>query len=74
MMTSSGDKILVLLGGETFFEQSEDAATEYCEELVETSQEQLSHCQDELQTLQKEQQVLKQELNARFGKSINLEE
>jgi chaperonin cofactor prefoldin len=73
MMGSSGDKTLLMLG-EAFFEESEDVATEFCEQLVETTQAKLSGLQEELQGIVEEQAGLKAKLYERFGKSINLED
>ncbi|GKY90615.1 hypothetical protein MPSEU_000035100 [Mayamaea pseudoterrestris] len=73
LMMGSGDKVLLMLG-EAFFEESEDYATQVCEQLVEQAQAKLDALETELQAIAKEQGVLKNILYDRFGKSINLEE
>ena len=72
-MTSGGDKILVMVG-DAFLEESEDAATQLCEQLVEQAQRKVTQLEEELEQIQSEQVVLKQILYDRFGKSINLED
>ena len=65
---------MLMMGGETFFETSEEAATEYCEKQVEELQAQLDKLQTEETEIMEEQATLKKILYGRFGTSIQLEE
>lgn len=70
---ASGDKVMLLIG-ESFFDTTEDEATEYCETEVERLQGLLEkHGEEEASILEK-QAELKKTLYGRFGKSIQLEE
>ncbi len=64
----------MLLIGESFFDTSEDNATEYCEAEVERLQAKIDQLESEEQTILEEQTKLKTILYGRFGKSIQLEE
>ena len=74
LMMGSGDKVMLMLGGETFFETSEEDATEYCEAQVEKHQAQLQQLVQEETDITEEQAALKKILYGRFGKSIQLED
>jgi prefoldin subunit 4 len=74
LMMGSGENVMVLFGGETFFEASEEAATEYCEKQVEKFQTELEKLSHEETSILDEQATLKKMLYARFGKAIQLEE
>lgn len=71
---NSAAPILILQGGETWFEVAdEDEATAFCEARIEKLQRQLDRLQQEAADITAEQAELKQLLYGRFGKSINLE-
>ena len=70
---ASGDKVLLLVG-ESFFDTSEEEATEYCEAEVERFQAQLDKLETEEEEIVEEQNSLKKDLYGRFGKSIQLDE
>jgi prefoldin subunit 4 len=70
---SSGDNVMLLIG-ESFFDTSEDEATEFCESEVERMTEILEKLDEEESTIVEEQAELKTVLYGRFGKSIQLEE
>ncbi len=70
---ASGDKVMLLVG-ESFFDTTEDLATEYCEEEVERMEGLLEKLAGEEKTILEKQAVLKERLYGRFGKSIQLEE
>ncbi|KAG7342345.1 prefoldin subunit domain containing protein [Nitzschia inconspicua] len=72
MMSGAGDQVMLLIG-ESFFDTSEDAATEFCEQEVDRLTEQLEKLDEEEATLLEEQAELKKALYGRFGKSIQLE-
>lgn len=72
-MMSSGDNVMLLIG-ESFFDTSEDEATEFCESEVERMTEILEKLDEEESTIVEEQAELKTVLYGRFGKSIQLEE
>ncbi|KAL9182871.1 hypothetical protein ACHAXT_004150 [Thalassiosira profunda] len=73
LMMGSGDNVMLRLG-ETFFEATEDEATEYCEGEVEKNQESLDKLKEEEADILEKQAGLKKSLYGRFGASINLEE
>jgi prefoldin subunit 4 len=73
-MMGSGENVMILFGGETFFETSEESATEYCEIQVEKFQTELEKLSQEEISILDEQATLKKILYGRFGKSIQLEE
>ena len=73
MMSSDGDDVMLLIG-ESFFDTSEEDATEYCEAEVERMTDVLEKLDEEESTLTGEQAELKNILYGRFGKSIQLEE
>jgi prefoldin subunit 4 len=73
LMMASGDKVMLLVG-ESFFETTEDNATEYCEAEVERLQKLIETMGDEEKTIIDKQNELKKILYGRFGKSIQLEE
>uniref|UniRef100_A0A7S4A977 Prefoldin subunit 4 n=1 Tax=Pseudo-nitzschia australis TaxID=44445 RepID=A0A7S4A977_9STRA len=73
MMSSDGDDVMLLIG-ESFFDTSEEDATEYCEAEVERMTDVLETLNEEESTLIGEQAELKKILYGRFGKSIQLEE
>ena len=73
MMSSDGDNVMLLIG-ESFFDTSEEDATEYCESEVERMTEVLETLDEEEATIVEEQVELKRFLYGRFGKSIQLEE
>ena len=73
MMLSSHDKVLVMVG-DAFMEESDDTATQVCEQLIDQVQQKVTKLQDELEQVLSEQVVLKKILYDRFGKSINLED
>lgn len=64
----------MLLIGESFFDTTEEEATEFCEAEVERMQGELDKLETEEETILEEQAELKKALYARFGKSIQLEE
>lgn len=72
LMMGTGDDVMLHLGN-AFFELAEDAATEYCEEDVETMQKLLDTLEEEEEELVESMNSLKKVLYGRFGKSINLE-
>ena len=72
-MMASGDPVLLLIG-ESFFDTTEDDATEFCEEEVERMQGQLESLDKEESGILEKQAELKKVLYARFGKSIQLED
>ena len=63
----------MLLIGESFFETSEDDATEFCEAEVDRMTETLEALDQEEAEIVDEQAKLKSVLYGRFGKSIQLE-
>merc|ERR1712176_777786 len=69
MMSSDGDNVMLLIG-ESFFDTSEDEATEYCESEVERMSKVLENLSEEESTIMEEQAELKKILYGRFGKSI----
>mmetsp|Transcript_5623 Transcript_5623/g.13413 ORF Transcript_5623/g.13413 Transcript_5623/m.13413 type:complete len:132 (-) Transcript_5623:1511-1906(-) len=73
MMSSDGDNVMLLIG-ESFFDTSEEEATEFCESEVERMTEVLEKLDEEESTILEEQAALKKALYGRFGKSIQLEE
>jgi prefoldin subunit 4 len=73
MMSSGGDDVMLLIG-ESFFDTSEEAATEFCEAEVERMSETLETLNKEEETILEEQAELKKILYGRFGKSIQLED
>jgi prefoldin subunit 4 len=72
MMSGAGDKVMLLIG-ESFFDSSEDQATEYCEQEVDRLTEQLNKLDQEEASIVEQQAELKKVLYGRFGKSIQLE-
>lgn len=70
---ASGDKVLLLIG-ESFFDTTEEKATEYCETEVERMTALLENFEEEEVLILEEQAELKKVLYGRFGKSIQLEE
>ena len=72
MMNSGSDKVMLLIG-ESFFETSEDDATEFCEAEVDRMTETLEELDQEEAEIVDEQSKLKTMLYGRFGKSIQLE-
>ena len=72
-MMASGDKVMLLIG-ESFFETSEEDATEYCESEVERLQSVIATLSEEETDILEKQAGLKKILYGRFGKSIQLEE
>lgn len=72
-MSSDGDDVMILIG-ESFFDTSEEEATEFCESEVERMTELLEKLDEEESTIVEEQAELKTILYGRFGKSIQLEE
>ena len=73
MMSSDGDDVMLLIG-ESFFDTSEEEATDFCESEVERMTELLEKLDEEESTIVEEQAELKTILYGRFGKSIQLEE
>lgn len=73
MMSSDGDNVMILIG-ESFFDTSEDEATEFCDAEVERMTEVLEKLDEEESTIVEKQAGLKNILYGRFGKSIQLEE
>ena len=65
---------MLMMGEETFFETSEESATEYCEGQVEKHQAELDNLSQEETYIIEEQAALKAILYGRFGKSIQLED
>ncbi len=74
LMMGSGDQVMLMMGGETFFETSEESATDYCEGQVEKYQAELDALGREEADILEEQATLKKILYGRFGKSIQLED
>ena len=74
LMMGSGDQVMLMMGGETFFETSEESATDYCEGQVEKRQAELDSLSQEESDIIEEQAALKTILYGRFGKSIQLED
>ena len=72
MMGSDGDNVMLLIG-ESFFDTSEEDATEYCEAEVERMSGELEILDGEESTILERQAELKKLLYGRFGKSIQLE-
>lgn len=72
MMSGAGEKVMLLIG-ESFFDTSEEDATEYCEQEVDRLTLQLEALDVEEAALVEEQAELKKLLYGRFGKSIQLE-
>lgn len=72
-MMGTGETVMIL-GGEAFFETSEDDAVQFCESQVEKLQSNLDTLQEEEADIETQQAELKKILYGRFGKSINLEE
>ena len=70
---ASGDKVLLLIG-ESFFDTTEENATEYCESEVERMTELMGKFEEEESSILEQQAALKKILYGRFGKSIQLEE
>lgn len=73
LMMASGDKVMLLIG-ESFFDTTEEDATEFCEAEVERLQKELDKLEGDEETIVEEQDKLKKILYARFGGSIQLEE
>ena len=73
LMMAEGDKVLLMVG-ESFFDTTEDAATEYCEAEVERIQGLIDSLESEESEILDEQTGLKEKLYGRFGKSIQLED
>lgn len=73
LMMGSGEQVMLMVGGETFFEVSEEYATEHCEAEVEKLQEQVDSLEQEEADILESQAKLKTILYGRFGKSIQLE-
>ena len=73
LMMAEGDKVLLMVG-ESFFDTTEDAATEYCEAEVERIQGLIDALESEESEILDEQSGLKEKLYGRFGKSIQLED
>tara|TARA_B110001450_G_scaffold226197_1_gene224836 strand:- start:7 stop:225 length:219 start_codon:yes stop_codon:yes gene_type:complete len=71
-MSSDDDKVMLLIG-ESFFDTSEEDATEYCESEVERITEILESLDEEETRILEAQAELKKLLYGRFGKSIQLE-
>lgn len=71
-MMGSGDAVMIL-GGEAFFETTEDDAVAFCEARVENLQGVVDALAAEEETIVAKQAELKHALYGRFGKSINLE-
>lgn len=68
----TGDSVM-MLGGEAFFETTEDEAVAACDAQVEKLQGDFDALDTEAQTILAQQAELKALLYERFGKSINLE-
>lgn len=73
LMMASGDNVMLFIG-ESFFDTTEEEATEYCESEVERMQGQLEELETEEEEIVQSQAELKKVLYSRFGKSIQLEE
>eukprot|EP00980_Cylindrotheca_fusiformis_P029894 scaffold24012_cov186-Cylindrotheca_fusiformis.AAC.7 len=73
LMMASGDSVLLFIG-ESFFDTTEEDATEFCEEEVERMQGLLETLEAEEAGIVEQQAELKKILYSRFGKSIQLEE
>jgi len=74
MVNDTGGEKVLLLYGETFFETSEEEATEHCESRVDAVQAKIDALDGEQAAILEEQADLKKTLYGRFGKSINLED
>lgn len=75
MGTGDGENTTVMImGGEAFFETTEDDAVQFCEARVEKLQSTVDQLQQEEEEIETQQTELKKILYSRFGKSINLEE
>ena len=72
-MMASDDKVMLLIG-ESFFDTTEEEATEYCEAEVERISKLLEDFEEEESSILEEQAELKKILYGRFGKSIQLED
>lgn len=72
LMMGTGETVMIL-GGEAFFETTEDDAVALCEAQVEKLQGVLDRLVTEEQSILAQQAELKTALYGRFGKSINLE-
>ena len=70
---ASEDKVMLLIG-ESFFDTTEEDATEFCEAEVERMTKLLEDFEGEETKILEEQAGLKKILYGRFGKSIQLEE
>ncbi|KAJ1463183.1 hypothetical protein M885DRAFT_556896 [Pelagophyceae sp. CCMP2097] len=64
----------LMLGGESFVDVEEDAATEYCEQEQAKLQAELDEHDGVISKIQARQKELKTILYGRFGSNINLEE
>jgi chaperonin cofactor prefoldin len=73
-MMGSGETKVLILGGESYFETSEDNAVQFCEDEVERIQKTIQNLKEVEDAILSEQGDLKNNLYSRFGKSINLEE
>eukprot|EP00536_Pseudo-nitzschia_multiseries_P005160 jgi/Psemu1/189930/e_gw1.94.54.1 len=73
MMSSDGDDVMLLIG-ESFFDTTEEDATEYCEAEEERLSEVQTKLEEEESTIIEKQAALKKVLYGRFGKSIQLED
>ena len=60
--------------GESFFDTTEEEATEYCEAEVERMSKLLEDFEEEESSILEKQAGLKKILYGRFGKSIQLED
>ena len=72
-MASEGDKVMLFIG-ESFFDSTEEDATEFCESEVDKLTKMLEGFEEEEATILQEQAELKKVLYGRFGKSIQLED
>jgi chaperonin cofactor prefoldin len=72
LMMGTGETVM-LLGGEVFFETTEEDAVQFCESQVEKLQGVLDTLAAEEAKIIAQQEELKRLLYGRFGKSINLE-
>ena len=73
LMMAEGDKVFLLIG-ESFFDTTEEDATEHCEAEVERVQGLIDRLEAEEAEILDEQGDLKKKLYGRFGKSIQLED
>lgn len=71
-MMGTGETVMIL-GGEVFFETTEDDAVAHCEAQEEKLQGVLDTLSAEEKRIIAQQDELKKLLYGRFGKSINLE-